>query len=142
MPQRSLVELSPEDCFVLLRTERVGRWVYCDADGPVAIPVNFALAGSDIVFRLERDHALAVSEVGVVAFEADHVDIDNQTGWSVVVRGPIATVDLYDVPALLRELEGHPPLPWAGGIHNQWLRIATKTVTGRRLGEPTVPLVI
>ena len=142
MSQRSLVELSSEDCFALLSGERVGRLAYCAAMGPVAIPVNFALAGHDIVFRMEPDNTALASDLDMVAFEADRVDETQDSGWSVVVRGRPATVDLDDVPALLRELSGGPPRPWAEGVHNVWVRIRPEVVTGRRLGEHSAPLVI
>ena len=142
MPQRSLVELGREACFALLRTQRVGRLAYCDAVGPVAIPVNFALAGADIVFRVERSNTVVGTDLGLVAFEVDRVEGENQTGWSVVVRGRIAAVELEDVPSLIQQLEYGPPLPWAGGIHNVWMRIRPEIVTGRKLGQPAGPLVI
>lgn len=142
MSQRSLVELSREDCFGLLSRERVGRLAYCDAMGPVAIPVNFALAGEDIVVRVEPDNTALASDPVMVAFEADHVDDESESGWSVVVRGRIGTVAIDDVPALLHELRTGPPHPWAGGVHNVWLRIRPEVVTGRKLGEYSAPLVM
>ena len=142
MSQRSLVELTSEQCFALLSGERVGRLAYCDAIGPVAIPVNFALAGHDIVFRMEPHNTAFASAPDMVAFEADRVDDSQDSGWSVVVRGRLATVDLDDVPRLLGELTAGPPRPWAAGVHNVWVRIRPELVTGRRLGERSDPLVI
>jgi uncharacterized protein len=142
MSQRSLVELTSEACFALLSGERVGRLAYCDAIGPVAIPVNFTLAGQDIVFRMEPDNTALASAPDMVAFEADHVDEAQDSGWSVVVRGRLTTVDLDDVPVLLRELSAGPPRPWAAGVHSVWVRIRPELVTGRRLGEHSVPLVM
>jgi hypothetical protein len=43
-------------------------------------------------------------------------------------------VELERVPDLLRRLQGHPPVPWAEGVHNVWLLIRAQRVTGRRLG--------
>jgi uncharacterized protein len=142
MSQRSLVELTSEDCFALLGGVRIGRLAYCDEIGPVAIPVNFALAGQDIVFRMEPDNTALASALDMVAFEADHVDDTQDSGWSVVVRGRLATVDLDDVPMLLRQLSAGPPRPWAAGVHNVWIRIRPELVTGRRLGERSDPLVV
>jgi hypothetical protein len=70
----------------------------------------------------------------MVAFEVDHVDEDQDSAWSVLVRGVGTEVDLERVPALLRAMDGHFPQPWAVGIHNVWLQIVPQTVTGRRLG--------
>jgi uncharacterized protein len=134
MTQRDLEELSPDDCFQLLVTARVGRFVYLDDLGPLAVPVNYAMAGHNIVFRVEGGAKRAAMQQPMLAFEVDDVDDDAQSGWSVLVRGVGAEVELERVPALLRAMDGHFPAPWAVGIHNVWLQIVPQTVTGRRLG--------
>jgi hypothetical protein len=141
MTQRTLVDLGREECLSLLRTQRVGRLVYCDEAGPVAIPVNFALAGEDVVMRMEPTNR-ALSETGMVAFEADRVDDQIGSGWSVMVRGPADELTIDEVPGLLHQMVDGPPLPWAGGIHNVWVRIRAFSITGRRLGDPAAPLVM
>ncbi len=136
MTQRALEELSRPECFVLLAAGRVGRLVYVDEQGPVAIPVNYALAGEDIVFRVEQGTKRLALEQPVVAFEVDHIDEAAHSAWSVIVRGSAREVDLDRVPKLLREMGGHPPAPWALGVHNVWVRVVANQVTGRRLGAP------
>jgi hypothetical protein len=69
------------------------------------------------------------------AFEVDYIDDDERAGWSVLVRGMGHEVEMEDVPALLRRIDGEPPLPWAIGVHNVWLQITPGVITGRRLGE-------
>lgn len=138
MSQRDLEELSPEECFALLRTARVGRLVYVDDLGPVAVPVNYALAGDDIVFRVAGGGKRVAMQQPVLAFEVDAIDDDERSGWSVIVRGSGAEVDIRDVPALLRRIEGQLPVPWATGVHNVWLQITPLKVTGRRLGDTSV----
>ena len=54
MPRRTLEELSWDECFTLLRQEALGRFVYADELGPAAVPVNYAVAGHDILFRSEE----------------------------------------------------------------------------------------
>ena len=134
MTQRDLEALSADDCFALLATARVGRLVYHDDVGPVAVPVNYAMAGHNVVFRVEGGAKRTAMQEPMVAFEVDDVDEDAQSGWSVLVRGVGAEVELAQVPALLRAMEGQYPAPWAAGIHNVWLQIVPHTVTGRRLG--------
>ena len=133
MAQRDLEDLSADECFKLLATERVGRLVYYDDLGPLAVPVNYALAGHDIVFRVEGGAKQTAMKQPMLAFEVDHIDEDAHSGWSVLVRGVGDEVDLERVPALLREMDG-VPTPWAVGIHNVWLQIVAHHVTGRRLG--------
>jgi uncharacterized protein len=134
MTQRELDDLSPDECFRLLAAAHVGRLVYQDDLGPLAVPVNYAVAGHDIVFRVEGGAKRAAMQQPMLAFEVDHVDEERKFGWSVLVRGVGAEVDLERVPALLRAMDGHGPTPWAAGIHKVWLQIVPHTVTGRRLG--------
>jgi nitroimidazol reductase NimA-like FMN-containing flavoprotein (pyridoxamine 5'-phosphate oxidase superfamily) len=141
MTQRELEDLSPDECFRLLAAARVGRLVYQDELGPLAVPVNYALAGHDIVFRVEGGAKRAAIQQPMLAFEVDHVDEDQRSGWSVLVRGIGAEVDLERVPALLQAMDGHLPTPWATGIHNVWLQIVPHSVTGRRLGAKRTPIL-
>jgi len=141
MTQRMLEELSRQECFDLLATGRVGRLVFVDDQGPVAIPVNYAMAGADIVLRVEQGTKRTALAQPVVAFEVDHIDDGARSAWSVIVRGAASEVELDRVPELLRGMGGHPPAPWASGIHNAWLRVVASGVTGRRLGAPGSPSV-
>jgi len=134
MTQRELEDLSPDECFQLLAAAQIGRLVYQDDLGPLAVPVNYAMAGHDIIFRVEGGAKRAAMQQPMLAFEVDHVDEDQESAWSVLVRGVGAEVDLERVPALLQAMDGHFPKPWAEGIHNVWLQIVPDTVTGRRLG--------
>lgn len=120
----------------------MGRLVYNDRIGPVAIPVNYAVAGESIVIRLEHGNSALPISQPVMAFQVDHVEVDGGTGWSVLLRGPAREVQLDDVPELLREMRAGPPRPWADGIHNVWIRLAGEVVTGRRLGSYEAPLVM
>jgi nitroimidazol reductase NimA-like FMN-containing flavoprotein (pyridoxamine 5'-phosphate oxidase superfamily) len=134
MTQRELVDLSPDECFQLLAAADVGRLVYQDDLGPLAVPVNYAMAGHDIVFRVERGaKQTAARQQPMVAFEVDHVDEDRHSGWSVLVRGVADEVKKERLPALLQTMEVLP-LPWAVGHHNVWLQLVPHIVTGRRLG--------
>jgi uncharacterized protein len=134
MAQRELEELTPGECRSLLGTAHVGRLVYQDDLGPLAIPVNYAMLGNDIVFRVEGGTKQHAMEQPVLAFEVDGIDADEQSGWSVLARGTGQVVPAHEVPGLLRSLQGDFPRPWAFGIHNVWLRITPQHVTGRRLG--------
>ena len=141
MTQRALQELTRAECLALLASARVGRMVYVDEQGPVAIPVNYALAGDDVVVRVEQGTKRLALQQPLVAFEVDHVDEAAHSAWSVVVRGAAREVDPNHVPELLRSMGGHAPAPWALGIHNVWVRIVASGMTGRRLGAPTPPAV-
>jgi hypothetical protein len=142
MTQRELEALSEDDCYKLAGEAPVGRLLYVDGDGPAAVPVNFAMAGHDIVFRSEtgtKKHALSQAVAG---FAVDNFAPEQHSGWSVLFRGPVREVDIDDVPALIKGMEGRFPMPWAVGVHNQWLRLSPTHVTGRQLGKASsVPVV-
>jgi nitroimidazol reductase NimA-like FMN-containing flavoprotein (pyridoxamine 5'-phosphate oxidase superfamily) len=135
MAQRKLETLAEEDCFTLLAEGRVGRLVYQDDLGPVAVPVNYAIAHRSVIIRVEGGVKLAAMQQRRVAFEVDDLDVDQRSGWSVIVRGGGREIPFEQVPALLRHMDGGPPIPWASGIHNTWLEIAAEIVTGRRFGD-------
>jgi nitroimidazol reductase NimA-like FMN-containing flavoprotein (pyridoxamine 5'-phosphate oxidase superfamily) len=44
--QRELEDLSSDECYRLLATANVGRLVYQDELGPLAVPVNYAMQGT------------------------------------------------------------------------------------------------
>jgi len=140
MAQRTIDHLSPEECHERLQDEVVGRLVFMDDDGPTALPVNYALDGESIVFRVE--HGTKSRAVGQrVGFEVDHIDSAERRGWSVLVRGVCHEVPQDDIPELLRRTAGHFPSPWADGRHNTWLAVERSMVTGRQLGEEfSVPI--
>ena len=135
MPRRRLKDLTYDECFTLLCQQTVGRVVYEDDLGPAAVPVNYAVAGHDIVFRSEEGSKVRGLREHTVAFEVDHIDPEGRSGWSVLVRGTSKEVDIEHIPELLRRIDGHVPMPWKKGIHKIWVLITPSMVTGRRLGD-------
>lgn len=135
MPRRTLEELSWDDCFGLLGEASVGRLVYVDELGPAAVPVNYALAGHDIVFRSEDGSKVRALQGHDVAYEVDEINHSTRSGWSVLVRGTSELVEFERLPEVFRRIDGDVPLPWKKGIHNIWVIIRPKTVTGRSLED-------
>ena len=132
-PLRRIEELSPDECRRLLTTKQVGRVVFVDARGPVALPVNYVLDDHDILFRTSAASSLlASSYAGGTAFEVDHVDEANRIGWSVLASGRVRQVT---DPADRRHAEMLGVSPWAEGDRSRYLRLHVRTVTGRRLVE-------
>ncbi len=132
MAQRTLEPLSSEDCFLLLSRQQVGRLVYVDELGPVAVPVNYVLDGNDVIVRIEAGSKRAAIQQARIAFEVDHFEDADRAGWSVLIRGVAAEIPLDHVPLLLHRMHGTFPAPWASGVHNAWLRLRSELVTGRR----------
>jgi nitroimidazol reductase NimA-like FMN-containing flavoprotein (pyridoxamine 5'-phosphate oxidase superfamily) len=139
--QRAIEILSTEECWELLRGDEVGRLVYTDALGPVAVPVNYAIVPGGIAFRVEGGvKRQAISQPGL-AFEVDHLDHEQRSGWSVIARGPGRELGIEEAAGMVSAMTPGPPSPWAGGVHNVWLLIEPVTLTGRWLRDEATPLV-
>ena len=126
-----LCSLSPEECYELMATGLIGRVVFSTADGPVAFPVNYAMAGQVVVLRTGADTELAARLDCPVGFEVDHLDEAQGLGWSVLVTGRAARVTSEQQ---VRRLEARTSLrPWAGGARDVYVQISPYRITGRRI---------
>ena len=129
--QPVLTALDLESCQELIRPGGVGRIVFAQSRGPVALPVNFRIVDGDVIFRTttiaELTSSLAVEHV---SFEVDHVDDALSEGWSVLISGQgHVIVD----PSELRRVQEAGVHPWAGGERDVYVRIVPEEVTGRRI---------
>lgn len=132
--QHPLQTLTAEECWTFLRSRQVGRFVYADADGPMAVPVNFALAEQTIIFRTARESGAHRALMHPSAFQVDDLHPEQGRGLSVLVRGRTREVPHEQVPELFTHMEDFPR-PLAEGIHNIWVALTPSQVTGRRLGS-------
>jgi nitroimidazol reductase NimA-like FMN-containing flavoprotein (pyridoxamine 5'-phosphate oxidase superfamily) len=129
--QGHLRELDVAECWELLETREVGRIAYVDERGPVAVPVTFALDGESVVIRVSPYSGLARHlPDALAAFEVDEFSYFTRSGWSVVLRGSVKTVENDDLPAPEAR-----PTPWPEGQRTLYLRLTPDLVTGRRLLE-------
>jgi uncharacterized protein len=127
----SLTALSREECLTLLATVPIGRLVFTRRALPAIHPVNFVLDGACIVVRTAAGSKLAAAvNHAVVAFEADELDLEAHTGWSVTVIGH--SREITDA-AELRRLRELPLVTWAPGPRDHMVSIKAELVTGRRL---------
>jgi len=138
MPKgQPLEELNRRQCLDLLAGPRVGRLVFTEDALPAVQPVNYRVWGDDVVIRVAGGAKLAAATQNqVVAFEADEVDPDLRTGWSVTVVGHAEPIT--DVDALV-ELAGTFLQPWVEGRRDHFVRIRTEKMTGRRFRDPASP---
>ncbi len=126
----SSYELDRQECLRLLSGARVGRVVHTDRALPACTPVAFRVVGREVVFRTAAGSRLAAATSdAVVAFEADEVDVDRGTGWSVLVTGVASAV--RDVSTLVR-LEQLGLVPWDSAESGGWVHLAIADVTGSR----------
>ncbi len=80
--------LSREQCLHLLSGVTLGRVVFTAGAMPAVVPVAFAVLGGMVVCRTETGSRLAVAaEGGVLALQADRIDLATASGWSVVATG-------------------------------------------------------
>jgi len=123
--------LDRSQCFQRLRPGGIGRVVFSEARGPVALPVNYRLLAEDVVFRTGDGTIGAAAKAGVpMSIEVDHLDEALGEGWSVLVTGTASIVS--DDDELRRVAEAHVE-PWAGGDRHRVVRISTGEVSGRRI---------
>ena len=127
----ALAILDADDCRALIGPGGVGRVVFTESRGPVALPVNFRMLDGDIVFRTAPLPTLASSlEQGQVSFEVDHLDEPLTEGWSVLISGEGHVI--VDPPERQRA-QALGVAPWAGGERDVYVRIVANEVTGRRI---------
>ena len=127
------LELSLEECLGLLDAHHVGRIAILTDAGPVIVPVNYRLVRTAdlrwIAFRTRLGGILDRTSLHV-AFEIDHIDDANRTGWSVLVRGTLQHVD-PDVADFREEFDSEP---WVLD-RDAWLVIQPYVIEGRRLAR-------
>ena len=135
--RQELEVLNRRQCLDLLQRVRVGRLVFTEDALPAVQPVNFGLWRDDVVIRVAGGAKLAAAAHNlVVAFEADELDPDLRTGWSVTVVGHAQRIT--DVDELV-EVSGTFVQPWVDGRRDHFVRIRAEKMTGRRFREPGLP---
>lgn len=126
-----LEHLDEATCWNLLEKEMVGRLAVSVGRQPDIFPVKYVVRDRSIVFRTAGGTKLAGALLGgLVAFEIDAVDEDNQVGWSVVVHGSASEAETLDE---LLEAELLPLEPWVDATKDRWVAITPTEVTGRRI---------
>jgi len=107
----------------------IGRLAYVAGSIARVIPINVALDGDTVLFRLSTGNALAAIESGqLVTIEVDDFDGDTCCGWSVTVTGVAA-----EIPAALADQTAARCHSWLRGRIGRVFRLPTGEVDGRRL---------
>ena len=124
--------LERAECLQLLATGTVGRLAYCRGGVPAVIPVNVALAGERVLFRLGTGAALAaIYSRELVVLEVDAIDLDGCCDWSVNIVGSPT-----EVPAALAGAAGQGLRSWLRPDTTRLFSLGTEHVEGRRLPPP------
>ena len=115
----------------LLRETPIGRVAFTDQTLPAVAPMNFAVDGDSVIVRTRGSKFLAAVHESVVAFQADHIDVDHGGGWSVTGVGHAEVVTDADEIAKFSSLSLHA---WGSESASRYVRIRLEAVWGRRIG--------
>jgi nitroimidazol reductase NimA-like FMN-containing flavoprotein (pyridoxamine 5'-phosphate oxidase superfamily) len=123
--------LSPAECWKLLSLHPVGRVGVIVDSAPEIYPVNHVVDRQSVVFRTDAGNKLrGLERSPAVCFEADGINLDDCTGWSVLVKGRAVDVTSPDELTRVGTLPLHS---WASDARPYWVRIIPREITGRRI---------
>ena len=126
--------LDEDECWRLLASKTVGRLAVDVGGHPDIYPVNYVVHDRLIIIRTEAGTKLAAAVLGrSVAFEIDEIDEIDHSGWSVVVAGKASEPRTVEEEV---DVEDLGLAPWVDVPKTRWLRIAPRSVTGRRIPRP------
>jgi uncharacterized protein len=127
-PAPAVVSLNAKECWDLLRSVSVGRLAVVIGDHPEVFPINYAVDGGTLVFRSGPGSKLDAALSGPVGVEADGVDTETGTAWSVMMRASAVAISSSD------DLLGTVALrlfPWQAGPKEHFVRLVPDDVSGR-----------
>lgn len=128
--EHGLEILTEEQCMELLAGESVGRVAVSVSALPAIFPVNFTVVDGNILFLTgDGMKAHAAVEGAVVGFEVDHIDPENQTGWSVMLVGQARLVTEEARTAF----EDVHLSSWVAGHRSHLVILHPEFVSGRRI---------
>jgi uncharacterized protein len=128
---QTIERLSPDECFLLLKSRDLGRIAFSVEGQPEVFPINYAMEGHIVVFRTAAGTKLDHVPKARLAFEVDDWDPKLGMGWSVVIKGLAEdiTQNLGRTAEHIRKAPVHPVAP---GERWHWLAIRPSEVSGRR----------
>jgi nitroimidazol reductase NimA-like FMN-containing flavoprotein (pyridoxamine 5'-phosphate oxidase superfamily) len=122
--------LDESECIRLLHTARIGRVAVNLGEMAAVLPVNFVMLGPDILFFTGTGVKLnAALSAASVSFEADEIDADTHTGWSVLAIGRAERTE----GGVRSRVEALGLYPWAAGDRHNLVRIRPTFLSGRRI---------
>jgi uncharacterized protein len=128
--------LSVHDCWECLRSASVGRLAVVVDGVPEIFPVNYLPEDGTVTFRTGPGTKIdAMAAGGVVALEADGLNVYGTIAWSVVLKGQTEIIDMAGVDEALDA----GPSPWEEGAKDLVVRITPEEITGRRFVVTSAP---
>jgi nitroimidazol reductase NimA-like FMN-containing flavoprotein (pyridoxamine 5'-phosphate oxidase superfamily) len=139
MTSFGLETLSAPECETLLANHSFGRVAVWSGEHPAVLPVLYRLLDGDVVFRTAPGEKLIAATLGQeIVFEIDGVEPARRTGWSVNVVGRAEHIVGHDEKERVAQLGIEP---WAGDYRNEYMRLRTERISGRRIRSDTGALV-
>ncbi|MHC3475565.1 pyridoxamine 5'-phosphate oxidase family protein [Streptomyces sp. 7R007] len=128
-----MTELGREESLALLASVPLGRIGFSIQALPAIRPVNHLVDGDRIVFRTHTGSALVrdPSVEEVMVYETDQIDLEDRTGWSVMVTGRASLITDPLTATRYRDLL----IPWIDLDMDHVLQISAEIVTGYRLSH-------
>ncbi|WP_027019576.1 pyridoxamine 5'-phosphate oxidase family protein [Corynebacterium sputi] len=121
--------LSNDECFELLDTQSFGRVVVRRKDDMDLFPLNYVAHEGKVYFRTaEGTKLFSLALNADVLFEADHVDQEAQTAWSVIIKG---TARALSSTKEIEAADDLPLRPWLPTLKYNYVEITPKEVSGR-----------
>ncbi len=129
----AIQELSTEECYQKLASHSVGRIGVMADMYPAIIPVNYTFDRDDVVIRTAPDTVLANADNAKVTLQVDEFDTQEQSGWSVLLKGHGRVVHFDDIDELYARTTATGLRSWAPGWRHLWIRITSDSISGRRI---------
>jgi hypothetical protein len=132
--QERLTKLGADEAIELLASVPMGRLVFTLGGLPTARPVNHIVDDGAVIIRTHTGSSTLSCAGSIVAYEADALDPDTDSGWSVIVTGKATLVEepssIARYAALVRS--------WIEDEKTYVIRIQAEVVNGFRLREPGI----
>lgn len=123
--------LTEEEAWALVQEEDLGRIGVSMSALPAIFPVNYVVLDGAVLFRTSPGSKLsAASANAIVAFQVDHHDRRDRSGWSVLIIGLAEVV--HDVGVAARASAAGLE-PYADGRRGNLVRVRPELVSGRRV---------
>jgi nitroimidazol reductase NimA-like FMN-containing flavoprotein (pyridoxamine 5'-phosphate oxidase superfamily) len=126
---RRLQQLSRDEALRRLASVPLGRLVFTMAGLPAVRPVIHAVDDSGVLIRTHLASGTSRAAGSVVAYEADQIDLETHTGWSVIITGQAR---LVEDPVQVTQYE-ELVCSWMAQDATHILRIDAVVVTGFEL---------
>ena len=132
-----LITITPGECEQLLAESSLGRIAVIVNGRPEIFPVNHVFDHETrcVAFPTnDRTKLHAALDWPFVAFEIDAMNVDEPSGWSVLVVG--RAEEITDSDEIARISTARTAV-WRTGESVHWVRIVPEKVSGRRIFGPS-----